>query len=275
MTIHFIENFEEEKRLCDMLIKTPHYAKLGEAGIFAIIQKSRSVGMDIMEALNGGMYYVQGKVEMQGHAMLAIIRKFGHSVTLDPKSTDSKVIMHGRRCDNGDTWTVDFCIDDAKTAGIYNKTSKDGRPYETMWQKYPKVMCKWRCVSMLGRFLFSDLIKGCYVQGEISEFKEESTYEIRDIKKTIQPQLMPVKPQLIEKEQAEELSLILMKCSETYQESVYKFLKDNNISSLEFLPMGIYTKLKPYAEKQKEYYQKTLQEKEEEKESEVQEVVNV
>lgn len=152
-------DLEKTQKLCQNLMKTQHYSKMGEAGIFAIVQKAKTLGMNPLDALNGGLYFVQGKVEMSGQSMLALIRKAGHSVTIDSKSSQTHVIMHGKRCDNGDMWTVSFGVEDAKKAGIYKAT----------WEKYPQTMCIWRCVSMLGRFLFSDVIKGCYVEGEIKD----------------------------------------------------------------------------------------------------------
>ena len=152
-----IEDIIETNRICKELMGTPHYKKLGEAGMRLIVEKAKSMGMHPVEALNGGLYNVSGKIEMTGQSMLSMIRQAGHSVTKDPKSTATCVILHGKRKDTGDTWTASFGIDDAKKAGIYRN----------MWEKYPETMCTWRCVSMLGRFLFSDLLKGVYVEGEI------------------------------------------------------------------------------------------------------------
>src|SRR5258708_543929 len=152
-----LSDIDKMQGVAKKLMLSKHYQKMGEEGIFAIIQKAKSIGINPLEALNGGMYYVQGKVEMQGQQMLSLIRAQGHSITMDPKSTDTKVFMHGRRKDNGDTWSVDFGIEDAKKAGIFRG----------QWEKYPKVMCMWRCVSMLSRFLFSDILKGVYIKGEI------------------------------------------------------------------------------------------------------------
>src|SRR5690349_860128 len=95
-----LAEIENTQKICSQLMRTPHYAKMGEAGIFAVVQKAKSIGMDTLDALNGGMYFVQGKVEMSGQSMLALIRSKGHSVSMDPKSTDSKVIMYGKRVDN-------------------------------------------------------------------------------------------------------------------------------------------------------------------------------
>jgi hypothetical protein len=225
-------DIEHTQKICQQLMRTPHYAKLGEAGIFAIVQKAKSIGMNLIEALNGGLYFVQGKVEMMGVTMLSLIRAKGHSVSIDTKSTNSHIIMHGKRADNGDTWTVEFGIDDAKRAGIYRG----------QWEKYPKVMCIWRCVSMLGRFLFSDVFKGAvYVQGEISEAPDFNEFVLQP-KQTIE---------IISKDQAIELIDIISECSDEYQNKVNKFIKSQGLTSLYDLPVDAYAKLKMKAESER------------------------
>lgn len=150
---------QETRELCTMLMKTPHYQKMGADGIFAIVQKARAIGIDPLDALNGGMYFVQGKVELTSTMMNDLIRRQGHSITKDKKSDDKICILHGRRADNGDTWSESFSIEDAKTAGIYRN----------QWLKYPKDMLFARALSRLARQLFPDVIKGCYVDGEMQQ----------------------------------------------------------------------------------------------------------
>ena len=244
-----LQDIENTQRLCSSLMKTPHYAKMGEVGIFAIVQKARSVGMNPLDALNGGMYFVQGKVEMQGQAMLAIIRAHGHSVSMDPKSTDNCVRMFGRRADNGDTWTAQFSVEDAKRQGIYRN----------QWEKMPKVMCMWRCVSQLGRFLFSDILKGVYVQGEISESigstpainVDFSTGEI--IEEKIEKS--------VSLEEALELEEIISKCSDDYKSKVDEYLKKLGKSSVGELPIAAFESLKERAITRRDEY-KVSQKKE-------------
>ncbi len=231
-----VADLDSTQKVCQALMRTPHYAKMGEAGLFAIVQKAKSMGMNPLEALNGGMYFVQGKVEMQGQSMLALIRQRGHSVSLDAKSTATHVTMHGKRADNGDSWTVEFGIEDAKRAGIYRG----------QWEKYPKTMCMWRCVSMLARFLFSDVIKGVYVQDEISEaipFESKVDYQEAKVEH------VPIEK--ISSEQAVELMEILSECSEEYQDIVTNFMKRGNIASLYELPIEAYKKLKTAALKKR------------------------
>lgn len=238
---------QSAKKLCQQLMATPHYQKMGEVGIYAIIQKAKSMKMNVLDALNGGMYFVNGKVEMSGQAMLSVIRQHGHSVSMDPKSSNTHVRMFGKRADNGDSWCVEFSIEDAKKAGIY----------KNVWEKYPKTMCTWRCVSMLSRFLFSDILKGVYVQGEISEINnpdialDVETGEIIDVK----PQ---TSVQIISSDQAFELGDLIASCSPESQIKFDTFLKSNNIESIEFLPVSLYEKVKLLAIQRKAEYENSL-----------------
>lgn len=147
------------------LMKAPHYAKMGQDGIFAIVQCARSLGMNPLQALNGGLYYLNGKVGMSAEMMTAMIRKAGHSIVVDPKTCDEVCVLHGKRADNGDTCTVTFSLADAKKAGIYKNT----------WEKYPGDMCFARAVSKLKRRLFSDIAMNVYERGEVEDMQGQPT----------------------------------------------------------------------------------------------------
>lgn len=160
-------DFNNTKKLCEALLQSPHYKKMGAEGVFAIVEKAKSVGVSPIDALNGGMYYVRGKVEMSASMMNQLIRMNRHSLTKDKKSNDSVCILHGRRADNGDTWVESFSIEDAKRAGLLTNPT---------WKTYPKDMLFARALSRLARQLFPDVIKGCYVQGEISAIPVEEVH---------------------------------------------------------------------------------------------------
>ena len=154
-----VEDIQNTQKMCQALMQSPHYKKIGQEGIFAIVEKAKSIGISPLSALNGSLYYVQGKVEMTASMMNQLIRMHRHSITKDKRSDDTICILHGKRADNGDTWVESFSIEDAKRAGIYRN----------QWLKYPKDMLFARALSRLARQLFPDLICGCYVQGEISD----------------------------------------------------------------------------------------------------------
>lgn len=157
-------DIEQTQNAVKKLLQTKHYQALGEAGIFAVIQKAKSLKINPIDALGGGLYFTNGKVGMSAETMNTLIRSHGHSITKDTKSNDNICILHGKRSDNGDTWTESFSIEDAKRAGIY----KDATP----WGKYPRNMCFNRALSNLARQLFPDVIKGCYEIDELKSFAE-------------------------------------------------------------------------------------------------------
>lgn len=228
-----MKDLQNTQKMCQMLMQTPHYRKMGNEGIFAIVEKARSVGVNPMDALNGGMYFVQGKVEMTSALMNQLIRSCGHSVTKDKKSDETICILHGKRADNGDTWVESFSLEDAKKAGIYRN----------QWLKYPKDMLFARALSRLGRQLFPDVIKGCYVQGEISEApafnapvdnEEEKSAEVLDISIT-------------NEDEARTLDELIGDDTQ-YRKCVMNFLKKQfDLDSLVGIPRNIYEKILPVA----------------------------
>lgn len=159
-----MEDLQNTQKMCQALMQTPHYKRIGAEGIFAIVQKAKALKLNPMDALNGGMYCVNGKVEMSANMMALLIRKAEHSFTKDKRSDDTICILHGKRKDNGDTWTESFSIADAKRAGIYKNT----------WEKFPRNMLFARALSNIARQLFPDVIGGCYVEGEIPSSDDTS-----------------------------------------------------------------------------------------------------
>lgn len=153
-------DIQNTQKMCQLLIQSPHYKKMGSEGVFAIVEQAKAIGVSPVRALNGGMYFVRGKVEMSSRMMASLIRSKQHSITKDKKSNETICILHGKRKDNGDTWVESFSMEDAKRAGLLKNPT---------WQYYPQDMLYARALSRLARNLFPDLIGDCYVQGEIAD----------------------------------------------------------------------------------------------------------
>lgn len=235
-----ISDLENTKKVCQMLMETPHYKKMGAEGIFAIVEKAKSVGISPMDALNGGMYFVQGKVEMTSAMMNQLIRVCGHSITKDKRSDETICILHGRRADNGDTWVESFSIDDAKKAGIYRN----------QWEKYPKDMLFARALSRLARQLFPDVIKGCYVQGEIAEAVVEET---------TQCEVVDIETKIVSEEEIKYLDEIIADDDE-YRVCVLNYLERLRGSrDLSAMQRDEYEKILPVAEKRQRERQQVQQ----------------
>lgn len=156
--IPVIDDLQNTKNLCQLLVNTPYYTRLGMDGIFAIIETAKSLKIDPKLALGGGLYYVKGKVEMSSRLMNSMIRSQKHSITMDPKSDDTICILHGKRADNGDTWTESFSLAEAEKANLKSDA----------WKNFSHDMLFARALSRLARRLFPDIIGNVYVEGEIS-----------------------------------------------------------------------------------------------------------
>jgi hypothetical protein len=157
-----------------------------EAGVMMIMLSAREMGIPPMAALNGGVNIISGKVEIAARMMTAMIRRAGHSLQI-VENTDSICTLKGRRCDNGDSATVSYTIQDAQKAGLV----KSGGG----WTKNPKDMVFARAASRLARQLFSDVIGIGYVEGEIKgaacEVIENDSLPRHEIK-TINAEVIPL-----------------------------------------------------------------------------------
>jgi hypothetical protein len=213
-SVELLKHIEESRNLAATLMKTKHYQQLGHDGIFAVIQKAKSLNINPIEALNGGLYCVQGRVEMSAQLMNQLIRSKGHSIQKDPQSNKEMCFLHGKRADNGDVWSVSFGIEDAQRAGIYRQNSP--------WTKFPEAMCFARALSMLARQLFPDVIQGCYVEGEIRDVLEkEPDQEMPNL--IVNPTITQEQVQLLQK---------LINGDEEYKQKLFNFFKITNFSEL-------------------------------------------
>ncbi|MDQ1280048.1 MAG: hypothetical protein QG670_1310 [Thermoproteota archaeon] len=225
-----MSELQNSHQLCQMLMKTPHYAKMGAEGIFAIVETAKSLNVDPRQALGGGLYYVKGKVEMSARMMNSLIRAQHHSITRDRKSDDTICILHGKRADNGDTWTESFSLEDAKRAGLTNSP---------VWKNFTRDMLFARALSRLARQLFPDIIGNVYVEGEISLDP--------NIRSTAEPAYVEAQPEPkagVLPAEAQELDEIIGE-DEEYRQSVLKFLVKNcGVNAFNEMPRDIYEKVK-------------------------------
>jgi hypothetical protein len=195
-------------------------------GIFAIVQKAKSIGMDVLDALNGGMYFVNGKVELSSQSMNGLIRSRGHSIYKDKSSTPTCCVLVGKRADTGDTMSASFSMADADRAGLRTP----------VWSKYPEDMLFCRALSRLSRQLFPDVIKGCYIQGEIQEDWMNRDTPKRD------PIVLP--PEHISIEQSETLMKVFRETDEEFQKTVLDYLDKQGINKdFSNFPVGMYERL--------------------------------
>jgi hypothetical protein len=198
----------------------------GEAKIFMILLAARELGISPMLALNGGIWNIQGRIEISARLMSGLVRRAGHSIKVI-RNDDTACILLGKRTD-GDSFECSFTIQDAEKAGL---SARD------VWKKYAKDMLYNRCMSRLSRILFSDVIGTAYVEGEISEAKAVEKLqqaECEDITPTACP---PSEERDITPEQVDELDGLSKQCDAECLKNIMGYMKDKwDISMICDLP---------------------------------------
>lgn len=140
-------------------VSSKMYKNVGDkSGVMMIMLAARELGIPPMQALNGGLNIIQGRVEISARMMNALIRKAGHQIN-KKESTNTKCVLIGKRVDTGETSTSTYSIEDARMAGLVKQGGG--------WTKFPQDMCYARALSRLARQLYSDVIGIGYVEGEI------------------------------------------------------------------------------------------------------------
>jgi hypothetical protein len=117
-------------------------------------------GWDLMTSLRN-YHVIEGTASLRPEAMLGLVRRAGHSVTLTIENGNDgrQAVARGKRVDSGDEHTAIFSQADAARAGLAKKKN---------WEQYLDSMLTWRSVSALCRVLFPDVVLGAgYVPEEI------------------------------------------------------------------------------------------------------------
>lgn len=114
-------------------------------------------------------HIIEGTPSLKPEIMLALVRKAGHKVSGEATPTGATVT--GERRDTGETMTVTFTIEQAKTAQLLSKDN---------WRHYPADMCWARAMSALCRRLFGDVVLGSgYTPDELVEGIEGGVIDVQ------------------------------------------------------------------------------------------------
>lgn len=193
-----MELWQEASKFIEYIKKSPLAKHFTEEQLWHIVFAAKNLNIPVDIALKG-FYVISGKIEMTAALMAQIIRAHGHSIVQSEESTDALCVLIGTRKDNGNSWTSRFSLKDAVRAGLYDEKRIN------VWRKYPQRMLFARALSILARELFSDILAGYYVEGEISsEIKEEESVEpVESPTKNVDVQWVePVNPIISENQEA-------------------------------------------------------------------------
>lgn len=134
-------------------VKTPAQA-------IAIALKGQALGWDPMTSFQY-INIIQGKPTISSEGMLSLIYKKFPTVSINFTRYDSKGCSIEVTRPGGTAQSFKFDEDDAKAAGLLNKTQ---------WKTYARSMYRSRCISEMARSVFPDALMGCsYTPEEIDQ----------------------------------------------------------------------------------------------------------
>lgn len=114
--------------------------------ILACVLFGREAGLGPMESLSE-VHMIDGRPSLSAKAKLKRAREAGHSITT-LEETPERVVLHGRRGDNGDEMTVAYTLAEAQEAGLTGKPN---------WKKHQPDMLFARAATRLCKRLFGDM----------------------------------------------------------------------------------------------------------------------
>lgn len=148
--------------------------------VMACLVFGDSLGLHPSTALKE-VYVADGKVGISGALMAALIRSAGHKIIWEEITSGEPGLLgdgfvgwkctgqriKGRKVEDEDSWT--YTMEDAKRAGLWPNANA-----RASWMKSPKLMCRWRALSQIARFLFSDVFVGqsIYLPEEAEEIAD-------------------------------------------------------------------------------------------------------
>lgn len=122
------------------------------------LQAGAEMGIPPIQALST-LYIVNGKIAMEGIAMLKKLRQGGVQVEW-VESTDKKCIVKLTRPDDNTEHIEEFNMEDAKRAALDTKDT---------WKKYPKDQLRWKALSRAARFHAPDIVQGAYIVDDLAD----------------------------------------------------------------------------------------------------------
>jgi len=154
----YAANLTDKLQVATLLLRSgmlPTHYKTPESVLAAILY-GRELGFSPIRALNS-ITVIQGRPTLEAQALKALaIAHGGRIQTVD--WTDRACTLE---CTRG-SWVdrATYTLDDAARAGLVNKDN---------WRRMPRAMLYARCVSILVRNMFADVLGGLYSREEVED----------------------------------------------------------------------------------------------------------
>jgi len=140
------------------------------------LQAGKEIGLSPLESMNS-LYFVNGKIAMYGEAVPNQVIRAGHTIKWG-KCDEKQAEVTITRGDTKESMTTKLTMEQAEKRG-YTKNS--------VWQKFPENMLKWRVLSMTAKFICPDALKGIGIKEdmEVEIVSDDSKFHNAEAAKVI------------------------------------------------------------------------------------------
>lgn len=148
----------------------PYGIDTREKAMIAIMH-GLEIGLTPMNAMQS-IAVINGKPTIYGDAAIGLVRASGLmewiKETIEGEGDAMMARCVVKRKNEAEPITGEFSVADAKVAGLWTKTGKNGQA--TPWQTYPKRMLKFRARAFALRDGFADVLKGMHIREEVEDY---------------------------------------------------------------------------------------------------------
>jgi hypothetical protein len=164
MSAYEPRNSEEAFRIAQHFAASKLLGNLANPdAVFLVMAVGAELGIPATAALRG-VYVVEGRPFVSADLMKSLcLRRRDVCEFFRLVKGDDKSATYSAKRVGDEPVTMTFSIDQAKRAGLVK--DKSG------WDKYPEAMLRHRCVAMLAREVFPDLVLGIYCEEEAAEIR--------------------------------------------------------------------------------------------------------
>ena len=159
-------NFAEAMRFAELAAASDLVPKdfVGKPGnIVLALQLGYEVGLGPVQALQS-IAVVNGRPTLWGDAVLALVRASGKLESIDETDDGSTATCTVKRRGDPSPVVRRFGVEDAKRAGLANKSGP--------WTQYPARMRQMRARAFALRDAFADVLRGIAVREEVEDYSD-------------------------------------------------------------------------------------------------------
>jgi len=166
-------SFKEQMHMATVLADStllPGHLRGKPANVLVILQGARALDVSAFWALQS-MHVIEGKLSMAAELMRALVIRAGHRIRVVERSMN-RAVVEIKRSDSDTPYRAEFSWEDAKAAGLENKTN---------WKAYRKSMLVARATSIAVRDECADVMFGvAYTPEELGAVTDGDENPITD-----------------------------------------------------------------------------------------------